>query len=135
MQGWRYQLSVFANVVANAVNADIEAVIDGWFAAWSEDDESASARHLAGVADADVTFRNAFSALSGITDLVPHIAATRRFTPARSLRREGGVRHCQGTLLVDWCVVGADDAPVGSGTSVFTLNLDRKIQSVVGFSR
>jgi uncharacterized protein YndB with AHSA1/START domain len=135
VQGWRYQLSVFANVVADAVNADLETMIDNWFAAWSEDDESASARRLAGVADTDVTFRNAFSALSGIADLVPHIAATRRFTPSRSIRREGGVRHCQGTLLVDWCTLDAASTPVGSGTSVFTLNLDRKIQSVVGFGR
>ena len=42
IQGWRYQLSVFANTVANDLHADTTAAIDAWFGAWS--DTSAESR-------------------------------------------------------------------------------------------
>ena len=35
VQGWRYQLSVFANLVANDLHHDAQAIVDAWFAAWN----------------------------------------------------------------------------------------------------
>jgi uncharacterized protein YndB with AHSA1/START domain len=34
-QGWRFQLSLFANAVAEEVFADAAVVVDSWFAAWT----------------------------------------------------------------------------------------------------
>ena len=39
VQGWRYQLSVFANVVADLVNARAVETVDAWFAVWSDASE------------------------------------------------------------------------------------------------
>ena len=81
----------------------------------------------------DVRFRDRFSLLDGRDDLVLHIGATQRFMPGLQLRRQGEVRHCQGTLLVDWVAVGTDGSQRGAGTNVFVLQADGKVDSVTGF--
>ena len=133
VQGWRYQLSLFANVVLDELHAGAGDKVDGWFAAWSEPDEAARAQALAALAAPDVRFRDRFSLVTGMADLLPHLVATHRFMPGFRLRREGGVRHCQGTVLADWVAVGADGQERGRGTNVFTLDADGRIESVTGF--
>src|SRR5262249_10068672 len=34
VQGWRFQLALFANLVANTVNAHAADLVDAWFDAW-----------------------------------------------------------------------------------------------------
>ena len=133
VQGWRYQLSLFANVVLDERHARAGDNVDGWFAAWSEPDEAARAQELAAIAAPGVRFRDRFSLVTGMDDLLPHLAATHRFMPGFSLRRSGDVRHCQGTVLADWVAVGADGQERGRGTNVFTLDADGRIESVTGF--
>ena len=133
VQGWRYQLSVFGNVVMDLANANASQAVDTWFASWSETDASARERQLASVATTDVSFRDRFSLVDGIDELVPHIGAAQKFMPDMRLTRRGNVRHCQGTLLVDWTAHAADGAEKGSGTNVFTLRADGKIEAVTGF--
>jgi uncharacterized protein YndB with AHSA1/START domain len=133
VQGWRYQFSLFGNVVADLVHAKASDVVDAWFAVWSETSADARERELARIASVDVRFRDRFSLLDGIADLVPHIGAAQRFMPDMRLRRHGDVRHCQGTLLVDWIAAGADGQERASGTNVFVLLGDGKIGSVTGF--
>ena len=131
-QGWRYQLSVFGNVVADLVNANATDLVDAWFAAWSETNPAAREQQLAGIATADVTFRDRFGLLDGITDLVPHIGAAQHFMPDMRLERRGDVRHCQGVVLADWVARAGDGRERGSGTNVFTLRGGR-IASATGF--
>jgi uncharacterized protein YndB with AHSA1/START domain len=50
VQGWRYQLSVFSNVVADEANAGAAGAVDGWFHAWSEPDDAAREATLARIA-------------------------------------------------------------------------------------
>ncbi len=133
VQGWRYQLSVFGNVVADLVNINAAEATDAWFGAWSETIEDTRRQQLATIACPDVRFRDRFSLLDGLDDLIPHISATQRFMPGLHLRRRGDVRHCQGTLLVDWVAVGTDGSERGSGTNVFVLRADGLIESVTGF--
>src|SRR3954471_24858410 len=38
VQGWRYQLSVFANLVGNDLHGKAADAIDAWFAAWADSD-------------------------------------------------------------------------------------------------
>jgi len=132
VQGWRYQMAVFSVAVANLVNAGADAAVDAWFQAWSDPDTSASERTLTEVAAPTVTFRDQFSNLTGISDLLPHLAASRKFMPGISLKRIGDVRHCQGTALADWVAVATDGAERSRGTNVFVFGPTGKIESVTG---
>jgi uncharacterized protein YndB with AHSA1/START domain len=133
VQGWRYQLSVFGNVVANEVHAGAAETVDAWFAAWSEPDAGVRDAALARIAAEDISFRDRFSLISGEADLRPHLAAVHRFMPGMRLRRQGDVRHCQGTALADWVAVGADGQEKGRGTNVFVFRGAGRIESVTGF--
>jgi uncharacterized protein YndB with AHSA1/START domain len=133
VQGWRYQLALFANLVANEVNAGAAAMVDGWFDAWVEADEAARQRALEKIAVPDVRFRDQYGLTDGLADLMPHITAALKFMPGVRLRRKGDVRHCQGTVLCDWKVTMPDGTERASGTNVFTLAPDGRIESVTGF--
>ncbi len=135
VQGWRYQLSVFSNVVANEVNAGVSKAIDRWFELWTETDGSARERTLRDIATGGVKFRDRFSMTDGIDDLVPHIGAAQRFMPGFALKRDGDVRHCQGIAVAEWIATGQDGKPQGAGTNVFRLGPDGKIESVTGLWR
>ena len=133
VQGWRYQLSVFGNVVANLAYGGAAAIADAWFEAWTETDAATREQTLRNIASSDVTFRDRFSLLEGIADLVPHISATQRFMPGLRLTRDGDVRQCQGTVLAAWTATGPDGKERGRGTNVFSLRPDGLIEGVVGF--
>jgi uncharacterized protein YndB with AHSA1/START domain len=133
VQGWRYQLSIFSNLVANEVHAGAADVIDGWFGAWALSDAGEREAALLRVASSGVEFRDRFSAIAGVAELVPHIGAMHKFMAGLRLQRAGDVRHCQGTALVDWTAATADGQPRGGGTNVFVFGTDGKVASVVGW--
>ena len=133
VQGWRYQLSVFGNVVANQVHAGADEAVDAWFAAWSEPDATLREATLARVAAPDISFRDRFSLISGLDDLRPHLAAVHRFMPGLRICREGDIRQCQGTVLADWVARAADGQERGRGTNVFVFHAAGRIASVTGF--
>jgi uncharacterized protein YndB with AHSA1/START domain len=132
VQGWRFQLALFANAVSNLVHADAATVVDGWFAAWNEADPATRLRLLAGVTTGDVRFCDKFSRLDGMAEVDAHLEAARRFMPGVALTRDGSVRHCQGSALANWVAV-KDDTQVASGTNQFTLAPDGRIRAVTGF--
>ncbi len=131
VQGWRYQLAVFANVVADGHFAGASAIADDWFAAWSEPDGALREALLAEIASPGVRFRDRYSNIDGLEDLKPHLAAVHVFMPGSRLERRGEIRHCQGTLLADWTASGAGGSE-GRGTNVFTLGPDGRILEVIG---
>jgi uncharacterized protein YndB with AHSA1/START domain len=133
VQGWRYQLAVFANVVTRETSAALGPAVDAFFAAWSEKDDARRRTTLSTIATDDLTFADAFSCTAGIDDLVAHLAAAQLHMPGVVLERSGEVRHCQGTAVVDWVANGPDGAPRGRGTNVFELAADGRIARVVGF--
>ena len=133
VQGWRFQLSLFGNLVANDLHAGAAAAVDGWFAAWSEPDTAKREALLVPLAAQDVRFRDRFSLIDGLDDLRPHLAAVHKFMPGMRLEREGDVRHCQGTVLADWVARAADGSERGRGTNVFALGHDGRVTSVIGF--
>jgi uncharacterized protein YndB with AHSA1/START domain len=133
VQGWRYQLALFANIVADEVNARAGDTVDAWFGAWAIESDDERERALEAVASLDVAFRDRFGLVDGRRDLVPHIGAALRFMPGLRMQRRGSVRHCQGVVLADWVAVGADGTERGGGTNVFTLDANGKIESVTGF--
>jgi hypothetical protein len=133
VQGWRYQLSLFANLVANDLHGDPSGLVDRWFAALAETDAAARMATLRGVAAPNVRVRDRFSCIEGLDELSEHIAGALRFMPGSRLVRTTDVRHCQGVALVDWSATSADGQTRGRGVSVFTLTTDGRIESVTGF--
>lgn len=133
IQGWRFQLSLFANVVADEVNANAARYADLWFDAWAEPDAIARRKMLEGIAVAELRMQDRYSNLEGIEDVLPHIAASQRFMPGLRMRREGDIRHCQGMVLADWIVTGLDGQERGRGTNVFVFSPSGRIEWVTGF--
>jgi uncharacterized protein YndB with AHSA1/START domain len=132
VQGWRYQLSLFANVVSNDVHADAPAIVDAWLDAWSNADAGARVAALERIAEPTVQFRDRFSAVDGVEELQVHLDATHRFMPGLRLQRDGDVRQCQGVALADWIARSSDGDERARGTNVFVLNSDGRIESVTG---
>jgi uncharacterized protein YndB with AHSA1/START domain len=132
VQGWRFQLSLFANVVANELHSGAGGIVDAWFEAWAEPDDARRAELLHRIATQDVRFRDQYSLLDGIPDLTAHISASLRFMPGIRLQRQGEVRHCQGTVLADWIVLMGDGQRRASGTNVFQLGAGGRITAVTG---
>lgn len=133
VQGWRYQLSLFANAVANEAFGDAATLVDRWFAMWSEPDASVRNDALHRLAAPSISMRDRFSAIDGLPDLIEHLGAVHRFMPGTSITREGPTRQCQGMTLADWIARGAGGQETGRGTNVFTLTPDGRIEGVTGF--
>jgi uncharacterized protein YndB with AHSA1/START domain len=132
VQGWRYQLAVFANVVAREAHAGVGALADRYFAVWAEADPGRRAAELRAIAEEAVVFRDPYSCTTGIEDLNAHIEASRRFMPGIVLARTGEPLQCQGLALVSWTVKAADGAERAKGTNVFELGKDGRIARVTG---
>jgi uncharacterized protein YndB with AHSA1/START domain len=133
VQGWRYQLSLFANIVTDEIHRDAADLVDTWFSAWAEPDEAVRTASLSAIASTDVRMRDRFSSVTGVPELTLHIGAAQHFMPGMRLQRKGEARHCQGTVIAEWTAVGPDEAPRGHGTNVFALGSDGRIESVTGF--
>ena len=133
VQGWRFQLSLFGNLVAAEAFAPAAQRVDAWFAAWSDPQAATRDAALSRVASPDVRFRDRFSLIDGLDDLRPHLAAVHRFMPGMRLERRGDIRQCQGMVLADWVAHGADGGERGRGTTVFVLGAGARIEQVTGF--
>jgi uncharacterized protein YndB with AHSA1/START domain len=133
VQGWRYQLSLFANAVSKITQAHATERVDRWFGTWSDADADSRARTFGAIAVAAVRFRDQFSAVDGASELVPHIGAAQHFMPGMKLERHGDLRQCQGTALADWVARGPDGQERANGTNVFLFNADGLIEAVTGF--
>jgi uncharacterized protein YndB with AHSA1/START domain len=132
--GWRFQLSVFANLVANELHAGAADLVDAWFASWVVGDGSERLRKLDEITAPGIRFRDRYACIDGRDELNDHIGASQRFMPGMRLERKGAVRHCQNTLLVDWLAKGSDDEERMRGVSVLALDAQGKIVSVTGFA-
>ena len=128
-QGWRFQLSLFANAVAEEAFANAAAVVDAWFEAWTVADDAARRAAFQKIALPTVRFSDRYGALESVDDVVEHAGATLRFMPGAALERSGRIRHCQGSVLADW----TSSAGTGTGTNLFLLAPDGRIAAVVGF--
>ncbi|HUL76943.1 MAG TPA: SRPBCC domain-containing protein [Vicinamibacteria bacterium] len=132
VQGWRYQLALFANVAAKEAHAGAAALADRFFALWAETRAEKRTAELEAIAVEALVFRDPHSCTEGYEDLVAHIAGAQRFMPGVVLERQGEARQCQGTALVDWAVKGANGAVSARGTNVFELAPDGRISRVTG---
>jgi len=129
VQGWRYQLSVFSNVVADEINSGAPARVDAWFDSWNEPDAAVREKALGRIASTDIQFHDRYSNIRGLAELFPHIAAAQRFMPGLRLKRAGDVRHCHGTVLANYVVTDPDGNERASGTSVIIFGASGLIES------
>jgi uncharacterized protein YndB with AHSA1/START domain len=118
--GWRFQLSLFGNLVANEVFADAAKTVDAWFDAWAIADNAARESALAAIVTPEVRFRDRYAVFEGLGDLALHTEAVLKFMPGVTMGRRGDIRHCQGAVLADWEAKGM------SGTNVFVFRPDGK---------
>jgi len=132
-QGWRYQLSLFGNAVANEIHAGATATVDRWFAMWSNPDAASRLLELDQLVAPNVSMQDRYSATQGVADVRAHLDGVHRFMPGFELRRDGEARHCQGQVLVNWTSHGPDGQRRGTGSNVFTLDADGRIEAVMGF--
>ena len=133
--GWRYQLALFANVASAVQHSDVAAIADDWFAAWNETEPAARIKLLARCTTEAVAFRDRHSCCVGREELSALIGQVQVHMPNLKLERDGEVRLCQGTALCEWIARGADGAPAATGTNVFQLAPDGRIQDGVGLWR
>jgi uncharacterized protein YndB with AHSA1/START domain len=133
VQGWRFQLALFANVAAGDQHAGLEPRVDAFLDAWAEPDAAARRERLASVAQDAMAFRDRFSCTASLDDLVAHIGAAQVHMPGLRLERDGAVRQCQGMALVHWVAKGPDGAVRGRGVNVLELAPDGRLAAVTGF--
>ena len=132
-QGWRYQLSLFANVVSRELFADAGKTVDAYLSAWSEPDAASRRAILASSVTDDISFHDAHACLRGIDDLNANLAAVQRFMPGMTLENAGSLRQCQGSALGDWSVAGPDGSVKVKGTNAYDFAPNGKIRRIVGF--
>ena len=132
VQGWRYQLAIFSNIVSDEVNAKAPEAIDAWFEAWSNGDATERAKLFSQIATPNVEFHDRYSATTGTDDLLAHVTASQHFMPGIRLERQGDVRQCQGMAFCSWTAI-KDGKPAGSGTTFFAFDPEGRIKSVNGF--
>ena len=133
LQAWRYQLSLFSNLVSREVTAEADATIDAWFATWSIADPAARESAIGRIAMSGLLYRDRFSATEGIADLVPHLTAFQQHMAGLRFERVGAIRECQGYALADWKATTADGQQRASGTNGFAFSADGRIAAIVGF--
>lgn len=133
VQGWRFQLSLFANAVANKVNAGAVETVGRWFAAWSDPQTPSREATLSEITTGGIGFHDRFSCIAGAEELKSHLAAVHVFMPGMRLERRGDIRHCQSRVLADWVALAKDGQERGRGTNLFVLDADGSIAEVTGF--
>lgn len=133
VQGWRYQMALFANVVSRESQAGAAERIDAFLAAWNAVDPAERIRLLESCATEDVAFRDAYSCTSGIADLAAHLGAVQIFMPGMSLARDGDVAQCQGTAIAPWVAHKPDGALAGRGRNVYEFSPEGRILRATGF--
>ncbi len=133
IQGWRYQLALFANVAARDQHSDVRNKVDAFFDLWNSTDPDARRRKMEPILEEDVNFQDKYSCTSGCDDLNRHLSAIHHFMPGLMIARKGEVQQCQGLALAGWTVHKADGTEVNKGTNCFVLSPEGRIRRVTGF--
>jgi uncharacterized protein YndB with AHSA1/START domain len=133
VQGWRYQLALFSKTVTEEQHAEVASRVDDFLRAWGDPDAAARRRLLEGCAAPGIVMLDAFSATSGLEDLLANLDAIQVFMPGLRLKRQGEVRLSHGSALAAWVIEKDDGTQMGAGSNVYDLSPDGKIARVVGF--
>jgi len=133
IQGWRYQLALFSNVVSRDQQSNVQQLIDAYFDLWNTREAGVRLERMNQLFDPAIRFQDRYSCTSGLEDLAPHLAAVHQFMPGLTIARNGDVQECQGTAVSKWVVTRADGTEASRGLNVFSLTPEGKIVRIVGF--
>lgn len=132
--GWRIYTAFLAS---RAADEDLETArrqaASDWFAAWKETDPDRRRELLERGTAPEVSFRDAFAALSGREDLASHIAASQAHSKGIRLEPDGDPTGCHEAIHFPWRAVSEDGEVVARGTNVGKLSLDGRFREVYGF--
>lgn len=132
--GWRVYLSVLASRAADEQHLpSLSASVAAWFAAWAEEDAEKRRALLESCCVADVDFRDAWAAVTGIPDLGAHVAASRAVSRGVSLEHAGDLTPCHDHVRFGWRAVGRDGSTLLTGCNVALVDLDGRFRRVLGF--
>lgn len=132
VQGWRYQLALFSKAVTEEQHGDAAARVDAYLRAWGDPEAETRRALLESNAASEIVFRDAYSATSGLDDLLANLDAIQIYMPGVRLRRDGDVRLSHGSAIAAW-IAEKDGARLGAGTNIYDFAPDGKIARVVGF--
>ena len=133
IQGWRYQLALFANVASRYQHSNAQQHVDAYFDLWNTSDSDARLKKMNGLLQQDVVFQDRYSCTSGLVDLNAHLTAYQHFMPGLIISRDGEPQQCQGTVLCRWIASKSDGAQAGKGLNVFLLSPQGLIRRITGF--
>jgi uncharacterized protein YndB with AHSA1/START domain len=133
VQGWRHQLALFSKTVSAEVHATAAERVDAYLSAWGNPDAAARKSLLTANASGEIEFRDAYSATSGLDDLLAHLDAIQVYMPGITLSRSGDVRLSHGTAISGWRASKKDGSPAGKGVNVYDFAPDGRIARVIGF--
>ena len=131
--GWRFHLSRL-NLMANRsdLGAGLERTLPDWVAAWNERDAEARLAALHRCCAEDVTFRDDWTAMSGVDLLSMHIGNCHHYMPGYALEHTGDIRICRGEALVGWRATGPGGGQL-EGFNHVQADPDGTIRRVTGF--
>jgi hypothetical protein len=132
IQGWRYQLALFANAVTREQHQGAEPLVDRYLALWAEPDRERRRVELTELGTANMCFQDSFGLTSSPAELADHIGAAQMHMPGMRLERDGALRQCQGTGLVNWVARSPDGSVAARGSNVFEFAPDGRLARVVG---
>jgi uncharacterized protein YndB with AHSA1/START domain len=132
-QGWRYQMALFAGLVAREAQKHATERVDTFFAAWNETDGAKRLHLLNEAATEEISFRDPYSCTSGRDDLSAHLAAVQHFMPGLQIAREGEVSQSHGTAFCAWTARSPDGSIRSRGMNVYELAPDGRIRRATGF--
>lgn len=131
--GWRYQMAVFAKLVASVHFKGANEKIDAYYEAWSVVDANERRSVLESCAAQEITFADGFGCTQGIDDLLGHIAACAVHFPGVILRAASAPRMMHATAISDWEAVMGTNV-VMKGSNVFEFAPEGRILRVVGIA-
>lgn len=110
---------------------EIEQLIDGYLAAWSEPDPQARRAHLERVWDADGVYTDPNAHAAGIDALDAHIGGFHQAAPGATFTLSAPIDHHHEHVRFYWVLrVGGQEIP---GMDYGEISADGKLTRIVGF--
>lgn len=131
--GFRLYLSLLAAGAADAEHgANVQGLVDAWFAAWNADAPADRAATLERCLAPDGEFRDAWAAIVGRRALSGHIGASRSVMSGIRLEPDGPPTLVHRFVRFGWKAVG-EQGTAATGENFGALDGDGRFALVVGF--
>lgn len=131
--GWRHHLSHLATLATRDHRSGAAATADAWFDLWTEEDDEKRRDGIEALCAGAVELVDDLVSVTGADDIAGHIANARQHLAGITPVREGPPAVVADQISVAWGLRRADGDVVGTGRTVFTVDLEGRVSRVVGF--